>query len=228
MRHALIVGSGLGLSASLARTLAARGTSVTLAAREVRKLDALCEETSAIAYTCDACDEMSVESLFAQLAADNRSPDLMIYNAGSYIRGPIVELEATKVRDVIMVNAYGAFLVAHAAAKVMLEKHAGTMLFTGASAGVKGYAQSAPFAMGKFALRGLCQSLARELAPRNIHVAHFVIDGPIYQPSRGAPYDDPDITLHPDSIAQTYMAIADQDSSAWTWEVELRPSIEPF
>lgn len=228
MSNALIIGAGPGLSASLARLLAARGTKVALAARDIRKLDSLCEEIGASAHACDAADEASVESLFTQLAAEGRSPDLLVYNASAYTRGPIAELDAGKVRDVLMVSAYGAFLVARAAAQVMLAKGGGTMLFTGASAGVKGYAQSAPFAMGKFALRGLCQSLARELSPRNIHVAHFVIDGVIYQPERGAPYDDPDTTLHPDAIAQSYLAIADQDRSAWSWEVELRPYNESF
>lgn len=228
MTNALIVGAGPGLSASLARLLAARGANMALAARNIRKLDGLCEETGANAYACDASDEGSVENLLAQLAAEGRSPNLLVYNASAYTRGPIAELDAGKVRDVLMVSAYGAFLVARAAAQVMLEKGGGTMLFTGASAGVKGYAQSAPFAMGKFALRGLCQSLSRELAPRNIHVAHFVIDGSIYQPERGAPYDDPDKTLHPDEIAKTYLAIADQDRSGWSWEVELRPYNENF
>ncbi len=127
-----------------------------------------------------------------------------------------------------MVNAFGAMLVARQATKYMLKKGGGALLFTGASAGVKGYAQSSPFAMGKFALRGLCQSLARELSPQNIHVAHFVIDGCILQPERGAPFNDPEKTLHPDEIAKTYLAIAEQDRSAGTWEMELRPSVESF
>lgn len=228
MTNALIVGAGPGLSASLARLLTARGAKVALAARDTGKLNGLCQETGAIPYICDATDEASVEALFAQLATEDRSPDLLIYNASAYTRGPIAQLDAGKVRDVLAVSAYGAFLAARAAARVMLEKGSGTMLFTGASAGVKGYAQSAPFAMGKFALRGLRQSLARELAPQNIHVAHFVIDGSIYQPERGTPFDNPDKTLHPDAIAQSYLAIADQDRSAWSWEVELRPYNESF
>jgi len=228
MTNALIVGAGPGLSASLARLLAGRGSNVSLAARNIAKLEGLCQETGALAYACDATDPTSVEQLFAQLARDDRSPDLLVYNASGYTRGPIEELDADKVRDVLMVSAYGAFLVAQAAARVMSEKGNGTMLFTGASAGVKGYAQSAPFAMGKFALRGLCQSLARELSPRNIHVAHFVIDGGIYQPERGAPFDNPEKTLQPDAIAKSYLAIADQDRSAWSWEIELRPYNENF
>lgn len=228
MTNALIVGAGPGLSASLARLLAARGSKVALAARNIRKLEGLCEETGANAYTCDASDETRVEQLFAQLAADDRAPDLLVYNASAYTRGPIAEIKADKVREVLKVSAYGAFLVARTAAQVMLEKGGGTMLFTGASAGVKGYAQSALFAMGKFALRGLCQSLARELAPRDIHVAHFVLDGVIYQPERGSPYDDLETTLHPDAISRSYLAVADQDRSAWSWEVELRPYCENY
>jgi NADP-dependent 3-hydroxy acid dehydrogenase YdfG len=144
------------------------------------------------------------------------------------LRGPITEVDPVGTKNSIMVSAYGAFLAAQQAAIRMLKAGSGSMLFTGASAGIKGYPNSAPFAMGKFALRGLCQSLARELSPQNIHVAHFVIDGQILNTKGDAAHSDPTSTLNPDDIAQTYLHIANQNRSAWTWEIELRPSNENF
>lgn len=227
-KNALIVGAGAGLSASLARVFAREGYAIALAARNKDKLGELCAETGAQAYACDASSAESVAALFASLDAAGTAPDLVVYNPSGRVRGPIAELDPTAVRAALEVTAFGAFLVAHEAAKRMEPKGDGTMLFTGASAGVKGFAQSAPFAMGKFALRGLCQSLARELHPKGIHVVHFVIDGAIHNPARGAPHDDPDKTLDPDAIAETYLAMAKQHRSAWTNEVELRPHVERF
>src|SRR5579885_2422433 len=135
---------------------------------------------------------------------------------------------ADDVAKSIAVSAYGGFLVAQEAVKRMLPHRRGVILFTGASASVKGYAQSAPFAMGKFALRGLAQSMARELSPQGIHVAHIVIDGGIRSASRQNPPDRPDGFLDPDAIAQTYLHLVQQHRSAWAWEVELRPWIEKF
>lgn len=227
-KNALIIGAGPGLSASLARQCANKGMAVSLAARNIEKLADICAETDAAAYVCDATNEQDVKSLFDALDEEGRTPDLLIFNAGYYTRGPLLELDAAEVKKTLVLGAYGAFLAAQNAAKRMVPAGKGAMLFTGASASVKGYANSSPFAMGKFALRGLCQSLARELAPQGIHVAHFVIDGMIRAPERGAAYADPERTLDPDAIAQTYLAVADQDRSAWTWEVELRPSTESF
>ncbi len=227
-KNALIIGAGPGLSASLARQCAKKGMTVSLAARNIEKLADICAETDAAAYACDASNERDVESLFSALDEEGRTPDLLIFNAGYYTRGSLTELDAAEVKKTLVLGAYGAFLAAQNAAKRMLPAGKGGMLFTGASASVKGYANSSPFAMGKFALRGLCQSLARELAPQGIHVAHFVIDGMIRAPERGDAYADPDRTLDPDAIAQTYLAVAEQDCSAWTWEVELRPSTETF
>lgn len=227
-KNLLIVGAGSGLSAALAKRFASEGYRVTLAARSLDKLSALCQALDASAIACDAANPQAVEALFQQLDAENNVPDVVIYNAGAYTRGPVAELDVARVQETLMVNAYGALLVAREAAKRMQERKQGTLLFTGASAGIKGYAQSAPFAMGKFALRGLCQSLARELAPQNIHIAHIIIDGVIFQPSRGAPYDNPDVSLHPDHIAESYWALAQQKPSAWTYEIELRPYVETF
>lgn len=228
MTKALIVGVGDGLSASLARKLAARGLNLVLAARNTDKLAALRRETGAASVACDASDPAAVEALFAKV--DELAGDLSvaIYNPSFRVRGPLTELSPEDVRRSLEVTAFGAFLVARQAARRMLAAGSGTILFTGASAGVKGYPRSAPFAMGKFALRGLAQSMARELHPQGIHIGHVVIDGAIRNPGRGEPADRPDSMLDPDRIADAYLQLIDQDRSAWAWEIELRPWVEPF
>jgi NAD(P)-dependent dehydrogenase (short-subunit alcohol dehydrogenase family) len=225
---ALIVGAGAGLSASLARALAKEGIKVALAARTTADLDPLVKETGARAFACDATERGEVEKLFADLDASLGAPDIVVYNASFRTRGPFVELDPLDVEKALAVTAYGAFLVAQQAARRMLPKKHGAILLTGASAGVKGYPQSAPFAMGKFALRGLAQSMARELSPQGIHVAHVVIDGGIKSARRPDHADNPDSMLDPDAIAGTYMHLIHQPRSAWAWEIELRPWVEKF
>jgi NAD(P)-dependent dehydrogenase (short-subunit alcohol dehydrogenase family) len=229
---ALIVGAGDGLSASLARLLTRDGgMRVALAARNVEKLARLRDELGggAFAFPCDAAEPDQVDDLFAQVAeAFGAPPDVVVYNPSARVRGPLVDLRPADVARALSVTAFGGFLVAQAAAKAMLPRGKGAILFTGASASVKGYPGSAPFAMGKFALRGLAQSAARELQPKGIHVAHFVIDGAIRNPGRAAPAGAPDSMLDPDAIARTYLHVLRQDRSAWTWEVELRPWVERF
>lgn len=229
---ALIVGAGLGLSASLARLFAAEGMRVALAARNIGKLSGLAAATGAKAYACDAADPASVHALFASVSADIGAPDIVVYNASNRGgRGPVTTLDPEAVRNALMISAFGGFLVAQAAAKRMIPAGGGTILLTGASASIKGYPNSASFAMGKFGLRGLAQSLARELQPQNIHVGHFVIDGGIAlldgtderAAARGV-----DGLLNPDAIAQAYLQLHRQHRSAWTWEVELRPWVEKF
>jgi len=222
---ALIVGAGSGLSASLARLFAQNGMRVALAARSTDKLAALAQETNASLHGCDATDRAQVDKLFAAL---DPAPDVVVYNASYRTRGPFTELDPAEVAKAIDVSAFGGFLVAQAAAKRMLRQGRGAILFTGASASVKGYAQSASFAMGKFALRGLAQSLARELSPQGIHVAHFVIDGGIASARRPPSPDNPDALLDPDAIAQNYLHVLQQPRSAWSWEIELRPWVERF
>jgi NAD(P)-dependent dehydrogenase (short-subunit alcohol dehydrogenase family) len=223
---ALIVGAGSGLSASLARKCAAAGMRVALAARHVGKLDPLVAETHARAFACDAGDAAQVEALFGAI----EPPDLVVYNPSYRVRGPFLGLAREEVLKTLLVSAYGGFLVAQAALARMVERGRGALFFTGASASVKGYAESAPFAMGKFALRGLAQSLAREFGPKNIHVAHFVIDGGIERPGgdgrAGARGEDG--MLKADAIADTYMAVYRQHRSAWSFEVDLRPWVEKF
>ena len=225
---ALIVGAGQGLSASLARLLRSEGLAVAVAARDTAKLVPVCAQTGARAFACDAQDAAQVQRLFADVDRAHGALDVVIYNASARTRGPFVQLVPSDVQNALQVTAFGAFLVAQQAATRMLPKRHGAILFTGASASVKGYAQSAPFAMGKFALRGLAQSLARELSPQGIHVAHVVIDGGIRGPGQRDDPDKPDALLDPDAIALTYLNILRQPRSAWTSEIELRPWVERF
>ncbi len=227
-KTALIVGVGPGLSASVAKTFRKAGMTIALAARRAGELAALAQETGGKAFPCDATKEAEVDRLFNDVEAAVGTPDVVVYNASYRTRGPFIELEPAAVERSLIVTAFGGFLIAQAAAKRMVRMQRGAILFTGASASVKGYAQSAPFAMGKFALRGLAQSMARELSPQGIHVAHIVIDGGIRSESRAEPADKPDSMLDPDAIAQTYLSLLQQQRSAWAWEIELRPWVERF
>jgi NAD(P)-dependent dehydrogenase (short-subunit alcohol dehydrogenase family) len=225
---ALIVGAGSGLSASLARVLTKEDIKVALAARSIGDLEPLAKQTGAKTFTCDASQRSEVDKLFADLDASFGAPEIVIYNASFRTRGPFVELDPDDVEKALAVTAFGAFLVAQQAARRMLPNKRGVILLTGASAGVKGYPQSAPFAMGKFALRGLAQSMARELSPQGIHVAHVVIDGGIKSERRSEPPNAPASLLDPDAIAATYMHLIHQPHSAWSWEIEVRPWVEKF
>src|SRR6266446_6644438 len=227
-RHeiALIVGAGPGLSASLARLFSREGMRVVVAARNTGKLATLSAETGAQTFACDAVEPDQVARLFDEVEGRIGAPDVVVYNASGRLRGPLVQLIPAEVEQALAVSAFGGFLVAQQPARRMLPKGFGAILFTGASASVKGYAQSAPFAMGKFALRGLAQSMARELAPQGIHVAHVVIDGGIKSARRAETADNPDSLLDPDAIAESYMHLIHQPRSAWAWEIELRPWVE--
>ena len=227
--RAVIVGAGSGLSAAIARRCAADGIKVFLAARDAQKLAALAGEIGATAIACDATSAADVERLFAAVDAGGDRLDLVVYNASGRARGPVVELDPAAVEAAVKVTALGGFLVAQQAAKRMTKQGHGTILFTGASAAVKGYPRSSSFAMGKFALRGLAQSLARELQPHNIHIGHIVIDGGILKDNDPrANEKGPDALLDPNAIAETYLQLHRQPRSAWAWEIELRPWVENF
>lgn len=228
MSIALIVGVGDGLSASIARKLAARGHRLVLAARNTAKLEGLAAETGAAIVACDASREDEVAALFDTVDGMDDELHIVVYNPSARTRGPFVEIDADAVQTALQVTAFGAFLTAQQAARRMVPRGRGAILFTGASAGVKGFAQSASFAMGKFALRGLAQSLARELHPRGVHIGHVVVDGAIRNPGRTEPPDKPDSMLDPDAVAETYMQLLDQHRSAWSWEIEVRPWVETF
>ena len=219
---ALIIGVGDGLSASLARLLAREGYKLALASRSVEKLDALAKETKAKIHRCDASDPREVAALFKGVG----DHEVMIYNPSYRIRGPLIELDPAEVKKTLEITAFGAFLAGQQAARNMLPRGRGNIMFTGASAGVKGYAQSAPFAMGKFALRGLAQSMARELHPRGIHVAHIVVDGGIRSSRRSDGGNDN--MLDPDSIARSFLHLLRQPRNSWSWEIEVRPWVETF
>ena len=227
-RSALIVGTGPGLSASLARLFARNGIAVTVAARRIDKLDSLCAETGAVAHACDAADPAAVAAMFEAVDARQGAPDVVVYNASGRVRGAVVDLDPEAVRKGLEVTAFGAFLVSQQAARRMLPAKHGAILLSGATAGVKGFANSSSFAMGKFALRGLAQAMAREMSPQGVHVAHFVIDGGIRSDARPVPNEAPDSLLDPDAIAETYWHVMHQHRSAWSWEVEVRPWVERF
>lgn len=232
---AVIVGAGSGLSAALCRRFAEEGFRVALAARNTRKLTETAARSGAKTYQCDASIAEDVEALFANVAADLGTPEIVVFNASRRARGPIQDLDPEEVKAAILTTAFGGFLVGRAAAKLMVPAGRGTIFFTGASAGVKGFPQSAPFAMGKFGLRGLAQSMARELQPQNIHVIHVIVDGGIMNADRGrlnsgigANERGPDGFLDPDAIADTYYHLYTQHRSAWSWEIEVRPWVEKF
>jgi short-subunit dehydrogenase len=231
MGTAIIIGAGEGLSASLARKLHHRGHQLVLAARNINKLAALQKETGALLVACDAADADDMEKVFAAADALGEPLDIAVYNPSARVRGGITELDPDAVKSAILITCYGAFLMAQQAAKRMIPQGSGSILFTGASAGVKGYPKSSTFAMGKFGLRGLAQSLARELHPQGIHIGHFVIDGGIRsaaRPERIEAADNPDSMLDPDAIADSYLHFIDQPRSSWAWEIELRPWVETF
>ena len=226
---ALIVGAGPGLSSSLTTLLIRNDFRVALAARNIDKLSTLKETLNVDVYPCDASSINQVRSLFQKLDKTLGTPDLVIYNPSARVRGGIVEVDPEDTQKAINITCFGAFLVAQEAAKRMVERGSGSIFFTGASASVKGYANSSVFAMGKFGLRGLAQALARELQPKNIHIGHFVIDGGIkadHRPERNDPGDDS--MLDPDSIAETYLQFHRQHRNSWSWEIELRPWLENF
>ncbi|MGB0505627.1 MAG: SDR family NAD(P)-dependent oxidoreductase [Pikeienuella sp.] len=229
--QALIIGAGAGLSASLTRLFTAKGLGVDLAARTPVNLETLVAETGATSHQCDAADPADIAALFDELDAAGRTPDVVVYNPSARVHGPIAEIDPTAVEAAVQITALGAFHTAQQAARRMIPKRQGAILLTGATAGVKGFTHSAAFAMGKFALRGLAQSLTRELHPKGIHIGHFIIDGGIRNPARPERIDaadNPDSMLSPDAIANEFWRHLEQDRSCWSWEVEIRPWVERF
>lgn len=229
--HALIIGAGAGLSASFARLAAQGGLRVSLAARRTEKLADLAAELSAKSYEVDASSRASQEALFDAVEQTGGAPDVVLYNPSARAPGSLLDVDPVELEQAMAITATGGFHTAQLAARRMLPNKHGALLFTGATASVKAYGRSTAFAMGKFALRALAQSLARELHPQGVHVGHFVIDGGIRNPARperiDAP-DNPDSMLDPDAIAKVYWQHLQQDRSIWSWEVELRPWVERF
>ncbi len=227
--EAVIIGVGDGLSAAVARDLAT-DHALTLAARRSAKTEPLAQALGARAVALDAGDEAAVAAMFDALPA---SPRVVIYNPSARTRGPVAELDIDEVRRSVEITAIGALIAGKHAARRMLTAEPvdgvrGTILFTGASAGVKGFPQSAPFAMGKFAQRGLAESMARELHPKGIHVAWINIDGAIRNPERNPAPENPDAMLAPEAIAAAYRGLIEQHRSTWSNELSLRPWVERF
>jgi NAD(P)-dependent dehydrogenase (short-subunit alcohol dehydrogenase family) len=227
-KTALIIGAGAGISASLARLLSSQGIKLGLVARDAGKLAKLALETGALTFSADASDPVAVAKLFDEVDERTGSPDVVIYNPSARVHGALADIKPEAVMGAWAITAYGGFLAVQQAARRMIPRGHGAILLTGASASVKGFPLSAAFAMGKFALRGLAQSAARELGPKGIHVAHFVIDGAVRSASRPNPGDRPDATLSPDGIAQSYWSVLQQPRDAWSFEVDLRPWVETF
>ena len=227
-KTALIIGAGSGISASLARQLSASGLAVAMAARHADKLAGLAEDIGALALSADASDPASVARLFAEVDDAIGKPDVVIFNASARAHGPVAEIDPEAVAAAMRITAFGGFLAVHHAAKRMIPRGRGAILLTGATASLKGFALSSAFAMGKFALRGLAQSAARELGPKGIHVAHVVVDGSVRSGNRPDKPERVDGTLSPDSVALTYMSVLRQPRDAWSLEVEVRPWTEPF
>jgi NAD(P)-dependent dehydrogenase (short-subunit alcohol dehydrogenase family) len=227
-KTALIIGAGPGISASLTRLLTHSGLTVALAARDTGKLAALASETGAHTFAADAADPEAVANLFTQVDQAIGEPEVVVYNASARAHGSITDIDPEAFRQSLSISAFGAFLAAQQAARRMVPRGHGAILFTGATAGVKGFALSSAFATGKFGLRGLAQSVARELGPKGIHVTHFVIDGAVENERFKAKFPQPDSMLSPDAIAQTYVDVLSQHRSAWSQEVELRPWVEKF
>jgi NAD(P)-dependent dehydrogenase (short-subunit alcohol dehydrogenase family) len=227
-RSALIIGTGPGISSSLARLLRADRIPVVVAARNVNKLASLVSETGVFARPVDATKPDEVERLFGEADSLIGAPEIVVYNASGRVRGPLADLDTAAVEQAVAVSALGAFYTVRQAAKRMIPAGKGAILLTGATAGIKGFALSSPFAMGKFALRGLAQSAARELSPQGIHVAHIVVDGGVRAEHRPDPSERPDSTLDPGAVAQSYVDLLKQHRSAWSWEIEIRPWVEKF
>tara|TARA_B100000989_G_scaffold296632_1_gene280308 strand:+ start:1564 stop:2259 length:696 start_codon:yes stop_codon:yes gene_type:complete len=229
-KTALIVGAGRGLSAAFARRLSDNGYKIALAARNIDKLSRIASDCNAICKACDCGDSQSISELYDWTDTELGDLSLVLFNASGRLRGAIEALKSDEVKKAILTSCYGGFMVGQEAAKRMLGLGRGAIFFTGASASIKGYPKSSPFAIAKFGLRGFAQSLARELAPKNIHVAHFVIDGGI-STGDADPRNDENKTdglLKPEAIADTYFQVLQQHRSAWSWEVELRPWCENF
>ncbi|QNB06738.1 SDR family NAD(P)-dependent oxidoreductase [Herbaspirillum frisingense] len=227
-QSALIIGAGAGISAALARQLAERKVRVGLVARDTTKLQALASDIAAFAYQADASQPEAIAAAFTAADKAIGVPDVVIYNPSARVRGSLLDLDPLEVEQAIKVTAFGGFLAVQQAARRMVPNGHGAIFLTGATASWKGYAHSAAFAMGKFALRALSQSAARELGPKGVHVAHFIVDGRVRsapgQPAKG----DDDHTLDPQAIAQTYISTLLQPRSAWSQEVDLRPWTESF
>jgi NAD(P)-dependent dehydrogenase (short-subunit alcohol dehydrogenase family) len=235
----VIVGAGTGTGAEVAKSLVQRGYSVVLARRTVDALAPLVDEIesdggSAIAVETDAADENQVARLFEQAQSTFGPPDFVLYNAAGFTMGSITETTSEQFEEMWRAASFGGFLVGREAARRMVPHSRGTILFTGATAAVKASASFSAFAAGKHGLRAVAQSMAKELGPQGIHVAHLIIDGVIDVPRVHESMPDlaaskgEDGLIDPKSIAATMLWLHAQPKNAWTFELDLRPYREPW
>jgi NAD(P)-dependent dehydrogenase (short-subunit alcohol dehydrogenase family) len=228
---AIVVGAGPGLGAALCRRFVKAGMLVAAAARDKERVTAVGKEGGARGYGCDAGDERSVLELFSAVKRDFGEPSVVVYNAGAYLPKAVIDTSAEEFERCWRIGCFGGFLVGREAARAMVPKGRGSILFTGATASLRGGANFVNLAVGKFGLRAVAQSMARELGPRGVHVAHVIIDGQIageHRPGRGRSEHGPDAFLHDDAIAEAYWQLHTQPRSAWTLEMDLRPWVEKF
>jgi NAD(P)-dependent dehydrogenase (short-subunit alcohol dehydrogenase family) len=234
-RVAAVMGVGPGLGASVSRRFAREDFAVALMARREESVAGVREEIegrggTALPVTADATDRGSVQAGFERVRAELGDPEVLVYNAGDFQVGGILDVSPERFDECFRANCAGAFYAAREVLPAMVERGRGTILLTGATAALRGSARFAALAVGKFGLRALAQSMAREFGPQGVHVAHVIIDGQISTPRVRGMYPDREehTMLSPDAIAQTYWQLHSQDPTAWTLELDLRPSVESF
>lgn len=232
---AAILGVGPGLGAAIARRFASEGFDVVLMARREESLASVRGEIEgrggrALSVSTDATDPDSVAAAFERVRGELGDPEVFVYNAGAFQMGGILELAPDRFDDCFKANCAGAFYAARQVLPAMVEAGRGTILLTGATASLRGSARFSALAVGKFGLRALSQSMAREFGPRGIHVSHVIIDGQIDTPRvrEMSPDREANTMLSPDAIAEAYWRLHSQDPTAWTLELDLRPSVESF
>ena len=234
-KTAAVLGVGPGLGAAIARRFAREGYAVGLMARNEESLSEVQQEiegegAQVLPVSTDATDPASVEEAFERIRTDLGDPEVFVYNAGAFQMGGILEVSPEQFDSCFKANCAGAFYAAQQVLPAMQEAGRGTVLLTGATASMRGSARFAALATGKFGLRALAQSMAREFGPQGIHVAHIIIDGQINTPRvrEMSPDRDESTMLSPEAIAETYCQLHSQDPTAWTLELDVRPSPESF
>ena len=235
MKVAAVLGVGPGLGAAIARRFAGEGYAVALMARRAESVAAVREEIeaaggAALPVSADATDPASVAAAFDEVRSELGDPEVFVYNAGAFQMGGVLEVSPAQFDECFRANCAGAFYAAREVLPAMVEAGHGTILLTGASAALRGKARFSALAVGKFGLRALAQSMAREFGPQGIHVAHVIIDGQINTPSiqEMSPDREEHTLLSPDAIAETYWLLHSQDRTTWTLELDLRPAVESF
>lgn len=232
---AAVVGAGPGLGGAVARRFAGEGFAVALLARRERSVSEAAREIAqaggrAVFVAADATDPDAVAAAFERVRSELGDPGVLVYNAGAFQMGGILELTPEQFDSCFRANCAGAFYAAQHVLPAMVGRGGGTVILTGATAALRGSARFSALAVGKFGLRALAQSMAREFGPQGVHVAHVVIDGQIDTPRvRGMVGErEAHTMLHPDAIAEAYWNLHRQDPTAWTLELDLRPAVESF